>query len=362
MRSPDDTRLMARALELARRGRYATRPNPAVGCVLARDGAVIGEGFTRPAGGNHAEIEALRSCADARGATAYVTLEPCAHTGRTGPCVAALIEAGIASVEVAVRDPNPLVAGQGVDRLRQAGIAVGEGLLAGEAEAVNRGFFKRMVTGLPYVRLKLAASLDGRTAMASGESQWITGPAARADVQELRARSCAIVTGIGTVLADDPALTVRDDRFDIPAQPLRVVLDTERQIPVTARLLGEPGHTLLVHAGGAREAQPGLPVSVEQLSLPIVDGGLDLEGLLRELGRRQCNDVLVECGARLAGAFLQQGLLDELRVYMAPVLLGSEARPLLELPLASMAEKRGLHISELRWVGEDIRITCLPAS
>jgi diaminohydroxyphosphoribosylaminopyrimidine deaminase/5-amino-6-(5-phosphoribosylamino)uracil reductase len=327
-----------------------------VGCVLVRDGVVIGEGFTQRAGGNHAEIEALAACADPRGATAYVTLEPCSHQGKTGPCVEALIAAGVAEVFIAMRDPNPAVGGHGLARLQAAGITVHEGLLAAQAEAVNPGFFKRMRTGLPRVRVKLAASLDGRTAMASGESQWITGPAARADVQKLRARSGAIVTGVETVISDDPALTVRDDSLDIPDQPLRVIVDSTLRTPPGAKLLSQPGQTLIACAAGEGAA----PGGAELIRLPGPDGRVDLPALLGELAARQINDILVECGPRLAGAFIAAGLVDELVVYMAPTLMGSKARPMLELGLDAMDEQRRLQVADIRRVGDDVRWTLLP--
>ncbi len=351
--------MMARAIDLASDGIYRTRPNPAVGCVLVMGGDVIGEGSTQPAGGNHAEIEALADARaagqDLKDATAYVTMEPCNHTGRTGPCSEALIEAGIRRAVVALQDPNPAVSGGGVQALRDAGVDVEVGLMEAESEAVNAGFLKRTRTGLPFVRLKLAASLDGRTAMASGESQWITGPQARADVQKLRGRSGAIITGIETVLADDPAMTVRDKSLDIPAQPLRVILDSQLRTPATANMLQQPGDTLVVHCGGEADL-PG----AELLALPG-EGGVDLPALLKELSGREINEVLVECGARLAGAFVAQGLVDELVVYTAPTLLGSAARPLLELPIDAMADQQRLEITDLRQVGEDVRWTLVPA-
>jgi diaminohydroxyphosphoribosylaminopyrimidine deaminase/5-amino-6-(5-phosphoribosylamino)uracil reductase len=352
--------MMARALQLAREGRYRTRPNPAVGCVIAHGGEIIGEGSTREAGGNHAEIEALEDAArrnrDPRDATAYVTLEPCSHQGRTGPCCEALAEAGVARVVIAMQDPNPAVGGQGMLALAKAGIDVEVGLLASEAEAINPGFFKRMREGCPFVRIKLAASLDGRTAMASGESQWITGPAARADVQRLRGRSGAIITGVDTVIADDPALTVRDDTLDIPGQPLRVVLDSRLRMPAAARLLSQPGATLVacVERGPGAEALEA--AGAEIIGLPG-EGGVYLPGLLAELAAREVNEVLVECGPRLAGAFVAAGLVDELVLYTAPTLLGSSARPLLDLPIDSMAQQRRLAIKDLRRVGEDVRWT-----
>jgi diaminohydroxyphosphoribosylaminopyrimidine deaminase/5-amino-6-(5-phosphoribosylamino)uracil reductase len=361
MTSPIDTQMMARALGLARRGRYSTRPNPSVGCVLVRDGAVIGEGFTRPAGGNHGEIEALQAVAngglDAKAATAYVTREPCAHQGKTGPCAQALVTAGIARCVIAMRDPNPQVSGKGIEILTAAGIEVTEGVLAGEAQAINPGFYKRMRTGLPLVRLKLAASLDGRTAMASGESQWITGAAARADVQKLRARSGAIVTGVDTVLADDPSLTVRDEALDIPAQPLRVILDSQLRTPATATTLQAPGEVLIAYAAADAQTATLAATGAELLPLAGADGRVDLPGLLALLGGRQVNDILVECGPRLAGAFVSQGLVDELVLYIAPTLLGSDARPLLDLPIAVMAEQQRLVVLDVRQLGSDFRYT-----
>ncbi len=364
-----DTRMMARALQLARRGRFSAMPNPHVGCVLTRDGEIIGEGFTQPAGGNHAEVEALNAAGDARGATAYVTLEPCAHTGRTGPCADALIAAGVARVVIALEDPNPLVGGQGLDKLRAAGIEVETGLLANEAAQVIPGFLARMSRGRGRVRAKLAMSVDGRTAMDSGESQWITGPEARADVQRLRAMSCAIVTGVGTVLSDDCSLTVRAEELGLPdaeaalasqRQPLRVVMDSDLKTPPTAKVLSDIAPTLLVH-DQATEVPGGIVATgVDRLPLERGETGLDLLALLDYLTARKCNEILVESGSRLAGALLQAGLLDELIIYMAPTLMGSNARPLLELPLDTMASKVPLIIEDIRRVGMDWRITAIP--
>ena len=366
-----DTRMMARALQLARLGRYSAMPNPHVGCVLVREGEVVGEGFTCPAGDNHAEIEALQAAGDASGATAYVTLEPCSHQGRTGPCADALVKAGVSRVVVAMADPNPVVAGQGLEKLRAAGIAVDVGVLEGEARQVIPGFIARMTRGRGRVRAKLAMSLDGRTAMASGESQWITGPAARQDVQRLRAMSCAIVTGVGTVLSDDCALTVRPDELGLAEdaatlaskrQPLRVVMDSQLRTPAGARVLDGSSPTLLCHdeaidVPGHVAGSAALP-----LALPSGDTGLDLSLLMEQLSARQCNEILVESGPRLVGALLQAGLLDELIVYMAPTLMGSRARPLLELPLDYMADKVELHIEDVRKVGQDWRFTAVPVA
>ena len=364
-----DTRMMARALQLARKGRFSAMPNPHVGCVLVRDGAIIGEGVTRPAGGNHAEIEALQAAGDAAGSTAYVTLEPCSHRGRTGPCADALIAAGVSRVVTAMADPNPLVGGDGLDKLRAAGVEVQSGLLEQEARQVIPGFVARMTRGRGRVRAKLAMSLDGRTAMASGESQWITGPAARQDVQRLRAMSCAIVTGIGTVLADDCSLTVRADELGLPPeeaalaaqkQPLRVVVDSQLRTPAGAKVLDDRAPSLICHYQGVELPAELAATGVDRV--PVEEGadGLDLNPLFAVLNGRQCNEILVESGPRLAGALLQAGLLDELIVYMAPALLGSNARPLLALPLDSMAQKVPLQIEDIRRVGDDWRITAVP--
>ena len=365
-----DTRMMARALQLARLGQYTAMPNPHVGCVLVRDGHVIGEGFTQPAGGNHAEIEALAAAGDASGATAYVTLEPCSHHGKTGPCADALIAAGVARVVAAMEDPNPAVAGAGLARLREAGIETNCGLLEAEARQVIPGFIARMTSGRGRVRVKLAMSLDGRTAMASGESQWITGPAARADVQRLRAASCAIVTGVGTVLADDCALTVRAEELDLPAdeaalaaqrQPLRVVLDSQLRTPLGAKVLSADAATLLLH-GEQANTDVLTHSNAELLSIAAGSDGLNPHDMMALLAERQCNEILVESGPRLAGALLQAGLVDELIVYMAPALLGSRAQPLLELPIDAMADKVPLNITDVRKVGQDWRFTVTPAS
>ncbi|MFP5441808.1 MAG: bifunctional diaminohydroxyphosphoribosylaminopyrimidine deaminase/5-amino-6-(5-phosphoribosylamino)uracil reductase RibD [Gammaproteobacteria bacterium] len=369
---------MSRALQLAARGLYTTDPNPRVGCVIVAGGVVVGEGFHARAGEPHAEVHALRAAGDrTRGATVYVTLEPCSHHGRTGPCADALIAAEPARVVVAMQDPNPQVSGEGIRKLRAAGIAVDVGLLESEARALNPGFVSRMTRGRPYVRVKLAMSLDGRTAMASGESRWITGPEAREDVQRLRARSGAVLTGTGTLLADDPALTVRagDWKFgryeahgELPVrQPLRVLLDRELRGSPSAQLFaGAPAAApVLVCASAAALAQSpgreraaalGAGPGVEVIGLPPAAGGLDLHALLASLAGRGVNELLVEAGAGLAGAFVAGGLADELVVYLAPALLGSSARPLLELPIATMAGKVAVVFREVRPVGADIRM------
>lgn len=368
--SGDDHRYMARAVQLAEQGLYTTDPNPRVGCVLVRNSQVVGEGAHLKAGEPHAEVHALRMAGEqAQGATAYVTLEPCSHHGRTPPCADALINAGVARVVAAMQDPNPLVAGQGLARLAAAGIAAESGLLEVHARALNPGFISRMERGRPYVRLKLAASLDGRTAMQSGESQWITGSAARADVQRLRARSSAVVTGVDTVLHDDASLTVRSHELglapDLAAhaaerQPLRVVLDSRLRLPSDAKLLGLAGDVLVV------TAQPDdhpLALALKQngvrvLSLPNAAGRVDIKALLLLLAEDdQCNELLLECGATLAGAALQAGLVDELVLYMATTLLGSSARPLVELPLEQMARQYRLKLTDSRMLGDDLRLT-----
>lgn len=367
--SGDDLRQMARALQLARRGRYTTQPNPRVGCVLLRDGVVVGEGWHERAGTPHAEVHALRAAGErARGATAYVTLEPCSHHGRTPPCADALIAAQVVRVVVAMTDPNPLVAGQGLAKLRNAGIAVEVGVLEAEAQALNEGFVRRMTTGRPLVRLKLAQSLDGRTAMRSGESQWITGPAARRDVQRLRAQSGAVITGVETVLADDPALNLRvADWIDwpeglVPVQPLRVVVDSRLRTPATARLFRTDGPVVIATVAESVDAQPDAVAALraagaEVWALPAdAAGRVDLAALLARLGQAQVNEALVETGPTLAGTFVAQGLVDELVLYQAPTLLGSDARPLLDLPLMRMAEQRRLRVIEQRQVGDDVKL------
>lgn len=413
---------MARAIRLATQGLYTTEPNPRVGCVIVKDGVVVGEGWHRRAGGPHAEPIALAAAGDAaRGATAYVSLEPCCHHGRTPPCTDALLAAGVGRVVVAMTDPNPLVAGSGLDRLRAGGVAVDQGLLEAEARRLNPGFIKRMERGLPYVRVKLAASLDGRTAMASGESQWITSAAARRDVQYLRARSSAILTGVGTLLADDPSLNVRLSPTDLPGvgpdeavrQPLRVVVDSRLRTPPTARLLGLPGQTLIAcldpEADGrssdnpethltagphltpfptaSRDREPDQPISRELdrndgpharleamraralrleaagagiLRVPPGPRGLDLETLLRYLARMEINEVLIEAGATLAGSALQAGLVDELVLYLAPHLMGDGGLGLFHLPgLERMGDRLALHVQDLRKIGPDLRITAV---
>lgn len=360
---------MAQALRLAERGRYTTMPNPRVGCVIVKNGAVVGEGWHIRAGEGHAEVNALAAAGEnAQGATAYVTLEPCSHTGKTGPCSHALVAAGIARVVYAMEDPNSLVAGRGLDYLRAAGVQVDGPLLEDDARALNPGFIKRMERKLPFVRCKMGMSLDGRTAMASGESQWVTGKKARGDVQRLRARSCAIISGIGSILIDNSSLTVRVDELEMAdaeaaaaKQPLRVILDSNVRLSRKAKILAQETPILLVHNGHAEPDQlEGWPAHVEFIALPANDGRINLNALLTELAKRQCNEVLVETGATLAASFLRRGLVDEVIIYMAPKLLGSSARPLFDLPLATMSSALPLKISDMRAVGTDWRITAVP--
>jgi diaminohydroxyphosphoribosylaminopyrimidine deaminase/5-amino-6-(5-phosphoribosylamino)uracil reductase len=362
---------MTRALQLAGRGVYSTPPNPAVGCVvLDAESAVAGEGWHVRAGEPHAEVLALRAADHrAKGGTAYVTLEPCNHHGRTPPCVDALVAAGVRSVVAAMIDPNPLTAGAGERRLREAGIDVRVGLLEAEARELNRGFVSRMTRGRPWVTLKLGASLDGRTALADGSSQWITGDAARADVQTLRARASAILTGIGTVLNDDPVLTVRDPQLDLRGRaPTRVVLDARGAMRPTARVVTD-GHSTLIltsDAGAARlreqlGAKAGGPVVIDAAAVDG-HGRIDLAAVMVVLAARDCNEVLVEAGPRLAGSFLAARLVDELVLYVAPSVLGDTARPLFALPepLRSLDERYRFAFHDVQRVGDDVRLTLRP--
>lgn len=352
---------MAQALRLAERGLYTTQPNPRVGCVIAHGDDVVGSGFHQRAGEPHAEVFALRAAGvRARGATAYVTLEPCAHHGRTPPCAEALVAAGVARVVVAAEDPFPQVAGRGIETLRAAGIAVDVGLLRDPARGLNLGFFSRLERGRPFVRVKLAMSLDGRTALANGESKWITGEAARADVQRWRARSSAILTGSGTVLADNPRLTVRLPEGEAFAPPLRVVLDRRLRTPAGSHVLDGAAPSLLLHAAAAscdddRHAQAERAVVEEE------EGALDLHAVLALLAAHGCNEVHVEAGPRLCGALFAAGLVDELLLYVAPILLGDTARPLLGLPpLAGMADRWKLRLVDQRMLGQDMRLRLRP--
>ncbi len=357
--SAADHEFMARTLQLARHALYDTTPNPRVGCVLVRDGHVVGEGYTQPAGQNHAEIQALADArarhADARGATAYISLEPCSHHGRTPPCTAALIAAGVARVVAAMQDPNPQVAGQGLAQLRAAGIETACGLMQAEALELNVGFVSRMTRGKPWLRLKVAASLDGKTALNNGNSQWITGAEARRDAHAWRARSCAILTGIGTVKDDNPHLTVRE--VTTTRQPLRVVVDSRLETPLAARVL-EGGNALLFAAvADAAKIAALHDRGVDVCVLPNPQGKVDLPGLLTELARRGINEVLAEAGFRLNGSLLKEGCVDELLIYQAPILLGEAARGMFDLAeLTDLAGRRELEIFEMRQVGKDLRL------
>ncbi|MDO9424835.1 MAG: bifunctional diaminohydroxyphosphoribosylaminopyrimidine deaminase/5-amino-6-(5-phosphoribosylamino)uracil reductase RibD [Methylobacter sp.] len=360
MSASRDAFYMARAIQLAKKGRYTTDPNPRVGCVLVRDDVVIGEGWHAKAGLGHAEVEALKNVQDATGATAYVTLEPCSHQGKTPPCCDALINAGIARVVAAMQDPNPQVSGSGLEKLKTAEIEVVCGVLQEDARALNRGFIKRMTACRPFVRSKLAMSLDGRTAMASGESKWITGGEARADVQRLRAESSAILTGINTVLADDPALNARVDW--VVEQPLRVVLDTHLNMPVTAKMAKLPGRSLILTCADDRQKQRALEqAGFEVYQLPGKNGRLDLHAVMDFLSQQQINELLVEAGSVLNGALLAQGLIDEYIIYMAPCILGDQGRGLFNLPgLQQMADKKQLKLRDVRQVGQDLKLTYTP--
>lgn len=365
--------LMARALQLAERGLYTTDPNPRVGCVLAQGDRIVGEGWHRRAGEPHAERLAIDAAgAEALGATAYVTLEPCCHHGRTPPCTDALLEAGVRRVVVGMEDPNPLVHGRGLERMRAAGVQVQTGVMEAASRALNPGFDRRMRDGRPFVRVKLAASLDGRTAMPSGESRWITSAAARSDVQWLRARSSAIVTGIGTLLADDPSLNVRLEPSAIPAlaedepvrQPLRVILDSQLRTPLDARMLQLRGATLIVTlVTDPRRIAAATSAGAEVWVAPSDQGRIDLLALMRYLAEREINEVLVEAGPTLAGSIVQQDLADELVLYLAPHLMGAEARGLFRLKgLLAMSERLPLELIQVRQVGPDLRLRARPAS
>lgn len=351
--SAQDRAHMVRALELAARGLYTTDPNPRVGCVLTNAGRVVGEGWHQRAGEPHAEVLALRAAgSQARGGTAYVTLEPCSHTGRTPPCADALVAAGLARVVCSSRDPNPQVAGRGFDRLRSAGIAVSVGGLAGEARQLNIGFFSRFERGRPFIRLKLAMSLDGRTAPASGARLWISGEASREDVQVWRARSSAVLTGSGTVRADDPRMDVRLAYGPWVRQPLRVVLDTTLRSPPGARIF-QGGSALVFAAEDApRNSLADLPIE----RVPRAAGGLDLDAVIRRLSALEMNEVLLECGATLAGAFVANRLVDELVLYVAPKLLGSAAAPLLRIGAAELPGLGTWEFRDQQRLGDDMRL------
>lgn len=354
---PNDLFWMRRAIELARLGQYSTKPNPNVGCVIVKDAQLLGEGHHPRAGQPHAEVFALRQAGEqARGATAYVTLEPCAHYGRTPPCAKALVDAGVVKVVVACPDPNPLVAGKGVQILKDAGIQVDVGVAEAEARQLNLGFLKAMATGMPYVRLKVASSLDGRTAMASGESKWITGTAARADVQHWRAISAAVLTGIDTVLADDCLLNVRhlasvDDTHSV-VQPKRIILDRQGRLPLSAQILQQP-ETVMVMG----------PYRAELAALGVIQLAVQpLETLLAQLVQQhQIYDVLIEAGATLSTAFLQEGWVDEVISYVAPTLLGSSARTMFNAEFEQMSEQLRFKLYDVTQLGDDVRLRLIPS-
>jgi diaminohydroxyphosphoribosylaminopyrimidine deaminase/5-amino-6-(5-phosphoribosylamino)uracil reductase len=354
--SAQDIEWMTRALRLAAQGLYTTTPNPRVGCVIVKQGKVIGEGAHLKAGEPHAEVHALRAAGEqARGATAYVTLEPCSHFGRTPPCADALVNAGVSRVVIAMQDPNPLVAGNGITRLQSQGIAVTVGVCEAQAKTLNPGFILRMTQQRPYVRLKVAASLDGRTALANGVSQWITAPEARKDVHHWRAQSCAVITGIATILKDNASLTVRE--VNTPRQPLRVILDSQLRIPIDAKVL-QDGHALVAYAqGDAAKLEILQVMGVRTLHAPNAQGQIDLGAVMQALTAWPCNEVLVEAGATLNGAFLQHGCVDEVLFYYAPKLMGHTAQGMFAMPeWTQMSEVQSLEIIDLRMVGHDIRL------
>ncbi|XOZ33439.1 bifunctional diaminohydroxyphosphoribosylaminopyrimidine deaminase/5-amino-6-(5-phosphoribosylamino)uracil reductase RibD [Halomonadaceae bacterium KBTZ08] len=374
MTNATDTRYMAMALQLAERGLYSAHPNPRVGCVVVSGGEVVGTGWHRQAGEPHAEVNALEQAGErAKAATAYVTLEPCSHHGRTPPCAQALVDAGVARVVIATGDPNPAVSGQGLALLEAAGIETVSGVLAGPAGTLNAGFLRRVAGGNPWVRLKIAASLDGRTAMASGESQWITGPEARMDVQRLRARSGAIITGVGTVLADDPSLTVRPAQLGdmgtkaLPVrQPLRVVLDPRLRTDPESRVVTGEGQCLVVSTTATLD--DGRASRLREQGAEVVTVAPDGSGrpavsaVMALLAARDINDVLIEAGATLAGSALESGLTDELWLYQAPTMLGSRAKPMAALTLDRMAQQHRMVVGDRRVVGADQRLILEPAA
>ena len=355
-----DYKCMASALQLARRGLTTTHPNPRVGCVIARDGEVVGEGWHKKAGKAHAEIHALLDAGDkAVGGSVYVTLEPCSHSGRTPPCVEALIDAKVARVVFAIEDPNPEVNGNGFQRLQKAGIEVQSGLMAAEAEDINPGFLKRMRQGRPWVRIKLAQSMDGHVALANGSSQWISGSESRADVQNWRARSDAILTGIGTVLADDPSLNVRNGKS--ASQPARVIIDSQWRTPVNARLLNLPGNVLIAGLKEKPVPQALRETGADCMGLPACDGRVDMDAVLCKLAERGFNEVQVEAGATLCGTLIEQGLVDELLIYQAPIILGGTAMSPFALPrLDNMNDRVHLNWVDSRRIGKDMRFRFRP--
>ena len=356
MFTPADREFMSRALALAEQGLFTTTPNPRVGCVIVRDGAVVGEGFHERAGGPHAEKNALAAAgARAEGATAYVTLEPCSHHGRTPPCADALIGAKVRRVVAATGDPNPKVAGEGFARLRAGGVEVATGLLEEEARELNVGFVSRLTRGRPWVRLKVAATLDGKTALANGRSQWLTGEPARRDGHRWRARACAVLTGIGTVRDDDPRLTVRE--VETARQPLKVLVDSRLEVPLGARVL-EGGNVLVAAAAADPTKIAALRASgAEVVVLPNATGKVELGDLMRELARRELNEVQVEAGVRLNGSLVAAGVVDELLIYLAPALIGESGQGMFGLPpMERLGEKVGLRLMDVARIGDDLRV------
>lgn len=355
-----DHQCMARALQLARRGLKTTHPNPRVGCIISNNGQVVGSGWHKKAGEAHAEINALSAAGEkAAGGTAYVTLEPCCHSGRTPPCVDALISANIARVVCALEDPNPDVNGSGFQRLREAGIEVQSGLMSQQAEELNPGFLNRMRQGRPWVRIKLAQSIDGHIALANGSSQWISGSEARDDVQNWRARSDVILTGIGTVLADDPSLNVRNTQD--ARQPMRVIVDSQWRIPANSRLLSLPGEVLIAGLDEHPIPEALGEAGAECMVLPSSDGRVDMKAVLSELGARGCNEVQVEAGATLCGTLLQQGLVDEVLIYQAPIIMGGGAvSPFAAPHLDKMEDRVHLEWVDSRRIGKDLRFRLKP--
>ncbi|MFK5984626.1 MAG: bifunctional diaminohydroxyphosphoribosylaminopyrimidine deaminase/5-amino-6-(5-phosphoribosylamino)uracil reductase RibD [Pseudomonadota bacterium] len=357
----NDLSYMLEAIQLAKKGWYTTFPNPRVGCVIVKDNNVIARGWHQQAGEAHAEINALNQVKhQAQDCTAYVTLEPCSHFGKTPPCCDALIAAGVKRVVVAMTDPNPLVAGQGIGRLKDADIEVVSGILEAEARALNRGFIKRMADNRPFVRCKMAASLDGQTALVSGESQWITSPPARSDVQGLRAESAAILTGIGTVLADDPSMTVRESKYNLIKQPARIILDSQLKIPPTAKILKQPDRVYIFTSQNQLDCAKAKLLQQQGVSLyavPLQSQGLDLAQILTKLAELQFNEILLESGKKLAGSMISAGLVDELVIYLAPKLMGSGGRAMFDLDgINTMADVKDLNIKDIRQVGKDLRL------
>ena len=358
--SEQDTEWMKQALALARQGQYSAKPNPSVGCVIVKNGELIGEGWHKQAGQPHAEVNALSDAGSkAIGATAYVTLEPCSHTGRTGPCTSALIEAKVSRVVIAMQDPNPLVAGAGIEILKAAGIELAVGLLEAEAMELNKSFCQRMQTAKPFVFSKVAMSLDGRTAMASGESKWITGAEARGDVHRLRAGSCAVLTGVATVLADDPELTARDGVEGLVVQPLRIVLDSALKTPVTAKIIGEQGGCSILTCSEDEVKKQALEAKgCVVIKLPSYEGRVDLQAAVDWVAEQNFNSVMVEAGSTLNGALLAAGLLDELEMYIAPCIMGNQAKGAFSLPtLDKMADRKMLSLNNSKQLGDDLRLS-----